>query len=176
MTPLLVGTVAEECCLRGKVMTSQKRRWTRVGNRIGVWMYRRLDGRFSSGSKNVHVLMITTPGRRTGIPRSTCVRYLETPGGLVVWGTGSGSRHDPDWMQNLRHAPTSRVQIGAREFAVTARELKGDARDDMWRDTILVEAPEVAKYERKAGRTIPVAVLEPEKGGDARPHTPGARE
>jgi hypothetical protein len=49
-------------------------------------------------------------------------------------------------------------------------------RDTMWRDTILVEAPEVAKYERKAGRTIPVAVLEPEEGGDARPHTPGARE
>jgi hypothetical protein len=79
-------------------------------------------------------------------------------------------------MQNLRHAPTSRVQIGAREFAVKARELQGDARDDMWRDTILVEAPEVAKYERKAGRTIPVVVLEPETGGDARSHTRGARE
>ena len=70
MTPLLVGTVGAGGLRRGKVMASQKRRWTRVGNRIGVWMYRRLDGRFSSGSKNVHVLMITTPGRRTGIPQS----------------------------------------------------------------------------------------------------------
>ena len=68
-------------------------------------MYRRLDGRFSSGSKNVHVLMITTPGRRTGIPRSTCVRYLETPAGLVVWGTGSGSRRDPDWMPEPAPSP-----------------------------------------------------------------------
>jgi len=59
---------------------------------------------------------------------------------------------------------------------VRVPELLGAARDDMWRNTILVEAPEVAKYERKAGRTIPVAVLEPEEGGDARPHTPGARE
>jgi deazaflavin-dependent oxidoreductase (nitroreductase family) len=65
--------------------------------------------------------MITTPGRRTGTPRSTCVRYLERPEGLVVWGTGSGSPQDPDWFRNLR----------------------------------------VAKYERRAGRTIPVAVLEP---------------
>jgi deazaflavin-dependent oxidoreductase (nitroreductase family) len=157
-------------------MTSLKRRWTRVGNRIGVWMYRRLDGRFSSGSKNVHVLMITTPGRRTGNPRSTCVRYLESPAGLIVWGTGSGSRQDPDWMQNLRHAATARVQVRDREFAVWPRELQGEARDAMWRDTILVEAPEVLKYERKSGRTIPVAVLEPEEGGDARPHTRGARE
>ena len=79
-------------------------------------------------------------------------------------------------MQNLRHAPTAQVQVLAREFAVKPRELQGEARDAMWRNTILVEAPEVAKYERKAGRTIPVAVLEPEEGGDARPHTPGARE
>ena len=78
-------------------MTTLQRRWLRMGNRIGVWMFRRLDGRLASGSKDVHVLMITTPGRRTGIPRSTCVRYLESPEGLVVWGTGSGSPRDPDW-------------------------------------------------------------------------------
>lgn len=59
-------------------MGTLKRRMTRVGNRIGVWMYRTLDGRLSSGSKDVHVLIVTTPGRQTGIPRSTCVRYLDT--------------------------------------------------------------------------------------------------
>ena len=32
----------------------------------------------------------------------------------------------------------------------------------MWRNTILAQAPQVTKYEQKAGRTIPVAVLEPE--------------
>src|SRR5688572_32011772 len=37
------------------------RRWARIGTRIGAWMYRTLDGRLSSGSKDVHVLLITTP-------------------------------------------------------------------------------------------------------------------
>src|SRR5215218_10327255 len=128
------------------------RRMLRIGNRIGVWMYRTLDGRLASGSKDVHVLMLTTPGRRTGIPRSTCVRYLETPAGLVVWGTGSGSRREPDWMHNLRQAATAQVKVREREFAVKPRELHGDARDVMWRSTILAKAPEVAKYEKKAGR------------------------
>ena len=137
------------------------RRLTRVGNRIGVWMYRTLDGRMSSGKKDVHVLMITTPGRRTGITRSTCVRYLETPAGLVVWGTGSGSRRDPDWFQNLRLASTARVQVRGRQFTARPRELHGDERDTVWRDTILAQAPEVSRYAKKAGRTIPVAVLEP---------------
>ena len=135
--------------------------WTRTGNRIGVWMYRHLNGRLSSGSKKVHVLMITTPGRRTGVPRSTCVRYLETSEGLVVWGTGSGSRRDPDWFQNLRQVTVAQVQVRERHFEATVRELRGDERDAMWRDTILTEAPEVIRYAHKARRTIPVAVLEP---------------
>lgn len=75
-------------------MSTVKHGLTRVGNRVAVWMYQALDGRLSSGSKDVHVLMITTPGRRTGMPRSTCVRYLNTADGFVVWGTGSGSPHD----------------------------------------------------------------------------------
>jgi deazaflavin-dependent oxidoreductase (nitroreductase family) len=134
---------------------------TRFGNRIGVWLYRTLDGRLSIGSKGVHVLMITTPGRRTGIPRSTCVRYLDSPAGHVVWGTGSGSRRDPDWFRNLRAAAEADVQIKSTHVRVRPRELTGNERDTMWNGTVLAQAPEVAKYARRAGRTIPVAVLEP---------------
>lgn len=138
-----------------------RRRLTRVGNRIAVGLYRKLDGRLMSGRKGVHVLMITTPGRRTGIPRSTCVRFLPTPDGPVVWGTGSGSRRDPDWFRNLRSADVADVQMGRDRLRVRPRELTGTARDTMWVDTILTAAPEVARYGRKAGRTIPVAVLHP---------------
>ena len=115
----------------------------------------------SSGSKDVHVLLITTPGRRTGVPRPTCVRYLETAEGLLVWGTGSGSRRDPDWFQNLRAARRADVQVRAERFEVEARELEGAERDEVWQHTVLAEAPEVEKFARKAGRTIPVAVLVP---------------
>ena len=140
-------------------MVSPKRRWTRMGNHIGVWMYRTLDGRFASGSKKVQVLMITTPGRRTGLPRSTCVRYLDTPQGFVVWGTGSGSPRDPDWFQNLRTASMADVQVGARRLTARPRELLGEERDRTWNEVVLAQAPEVAKYARRAGRTIPVAIL-----------------
>lgn len=133
--------------------------WT--GNEIGVWMYRTLNGRLSSGSRRVHILLITTPGRRTGIPRSTCVRYLDSAAGFVVWGTGSGSRRDPDWFRNLRAANEPDVQIGSRHLQVRPHELEGDQRDAAWNDTVLAQAPEVVKYARRSGRTIPVAVLEP---------------
>ncbi len=136
------------------------RRLTRIGNHVGVWLYRRFDGRLSSGHREVHVLLITVPGRRTGVPRSTCVRFLTTAEGPVIWGTGSGSPRDPDWFQNLRAAPEVEVQIGRERFKARARELVGDARSVMWTETILDQAPEVARYARKARRTIPIALLE----------------
>jgi deazaflavin-dependent oxidoreductase (nitroreductase family) len=142
-------------------MGTLKRRWTRAGNSIGVWMYRTLDGRLASGSKDVHVLMITTPGRRTGLPRSTCVRYLDSDEGFVVWGTGSGSPSDPDWFRNLREASVADVQVGASKLRVRPRELIDAERDAVWTGVVLAQAPGVAKYARRAGRVIPVAVLEP---------------
>jgi deazaflavin-dependent oxidoreductase (nitroreductase family) len=145
-------------------MGTLKRRMLRVGNRIGVWMYRTLDGRLASGSKKVHVLMITTPGRRTGIARSTCVRYLDTADGFVVWGSGSGSPRDPDWFRNLREARVAAVQVNTTHLQVRPRELAGKERDAVWTDVVLAQAPEVAKYADKAGRTIPVAVLRPLEG------------
>ena len=107
------------------------------------------------------MLLITTPGRRTGVPRSACVRFLETPDGLVVWGTGSGSPRDPDWFENLRAADVADVQVRADSLPRPGRASSwGRRATSMWQDTVLAQAPEVAKYARKAGRTIPVAVLE----------------
>ena len=140
-------------------MTSLKRSVLRTGNRIGAWLYRVSDGRLSSGSTKV--LMITTPGRRTGAPRSTCVRYFQNAEGFVVWGTGSGSKRDPDWFRNVRAASVADVQVGAQRLQCRPRELVGAERDAVWRDVVLARAPEVARYARKAGRTIPVALLTP---------------
>jgi deazaflavin-dependent oxidoreductase (nitroreductase family) len=131
------------------------RRLSRAGNRFAVWLYRRFDGRFSGGQ----VLMITSPGRRSGLPRSTCVRYLDADEGYLVWGSGSGARSDPDWFRNLRASARSHVRIGAASFPVQAQELTGAARDRVWQDVVLAQVPSVARYARRAGRPIPVAVL-----------------
>jgi len=142
-------------------MSDIKRQLTRLGNRAAVWLYRVLDGRGSSGKKGVQVLVITTSGRRTGLPRSTCVRYLVTSGGFLVWGTGSGSTTDPDWFRNLRAVTVANVQTGAKRQLVRPRELLGEERDAMWETVVLAQAPEVARYAHRANRAIPVAVLAP---------------
>jgi deazaflavin-dependent oxidoreductase (nitroreductase family) len=135
----------------------------RIGNRMSAWMYRASDGRLLN-TKNAKVLMITTPGRRTGVPHSTCVRYFETPEGLVVWGTASGAPSDPDWFRNLRHVQVADIQMAAQTLRVRTRELVGDERDSVWQGVVLAQAPEVGKYANRAGRAIPVALLQPIEG------------
>jgi deazaflavin-dependent oxidoreductase (nitroreductase family) len=145
-------------------MTTVQRKMQRLGNQIGVWMYRVSDGRLGSGSKNVKVLMITTPGRKTGVLHSTCVRYLDTADGFLVWGTASGAPRDPDWFRNLRKVEVADVQIGAATMQVRPRELLAEERDTAWNSVVLVQAPKVQKYAQRARRTIPVALLEPIAG------------
>ena len=142
-------------------MTTLQHRLARIGNRIGVRMYRAFDGRLASYNKRAKVLMITAPGRRTGVLHSTCVRYLDVPDGFLVWGTASGAPRDPDWFRNLRKAKLADVQLGATTLRVRPRELVAEERDKAWNDIVLAQAPEVEKYAQRAGRTIPVAVLEP---------------
>jgi deazaflavin-dependent oxidoreductase (nitroreductase family) len=132
----------------------------RQGNAIGVWIHRAFKGRLDAFGDQT-VLMVTSPGRRTGRPRSTMVRYMDHDGGYLVWGTGSGSPTDPDWFRNLRGAREATVEIGTHAETVTPTELRGQERDRVWREVILAQAPAVAKYEAKAGRIIPVAHLRP---------------
>jgi deazaflavin-dependent oxidoreductase (nitroreductase family) len=131
-------------------------------------MYRAFDGRLASYNKRAKVLMITTPGRRTGVMHSTCVRYLDTGEGFLVWGTGSGAPRDPDWFRNLRKAQLADVQVGAKTLRVRPRELVAEERDKAWNDIVLAQAPEVEKYAERAGRTIPVALLAPAEASPRR--------
>lgn len=159
-------------------MTPTHRRWTRWGNRLGVWLYRRTRGRLAGQSKDVHVLLLTSPGRRTGLPRSTCVRYLRRGDDLLIWGTGSGSPRDPDWFQNLRATDVVQVQVDASRFPARPRELHNNERDWVWEKVILAQAPQVRRYAAKAGRVIPVAVLTalPDtRGRHVPPDLPAAR-
>jgi deazaflavin-dependent oxidoreductase (nitroreductase family) len=145
-------------------VTTFKRRLVRISNQIAVWMYRAFDGRLASYNKGATVLMITTPGRRTGVLHSTCVRYLDTADGFLVWGTASGAPRDPAWFRNLRKAKIADMQIRAKTLQVRPRELLGAERDAAWKDVVLAQAPEVEKYAQRAGRTIPVALLQPVEG------------
>jgi deazaflavin-dependent oxidoreductase (nitroreductase family) len=64
------------------------------------------------------VLLLTTRGRRTGVPRTTAVSFMPVGDHLVVfsgWGVGS------NWYRNIRADPRVEVTVGRRRMPATAR-------------------------------------------------------
>ena len=142
-------------------MTSAHTTLTRWGNAFGVWLYRRFDGRITGPSKGTSIGLLTVPGRNTGIPRTVAIGFFPYGTGYVVAGSGSGSRADPQWFRNLRAAPRAQIQIGASIADADVRIADNGERDTLWNEVILAQDPRRRRYEQKAGRVIPVAVLAP---------------
>jgi len=68
---------------------------------------------------------------------------------------------EPQWFGNLRQADRAVVQIGTETHPVAVRVPESDERDRIWQEVVLERAPFFAKYESKAARLIPVALLAP---------------
>lgn len=71
------------------------------------------------------ILVLTTTGRVSGLPRRTPLQYEEVDGKIVVasgWGTRS------DWYRNLQAHPAVEVCIGRRRFRAVAQPVSDPAR------------------------------------------------
>jgi deazaflavin-dependent oxidoreductase (nitroreductase family) len=105
-------------------------------------------------------MMLTVPGRRSGILRSTpvlCVPYGE---GQLVAGSNFGGQKSPTWVLNVRAAERVRVTVDGRTHEAVARELTGEERATAWAH-MLRTWPNYAKYAERTTRVIPVFWLTP---------------
>ena len=106
------------------------------------------------------VLALTTTGRRTGVPRSTVVAYLEQGDAYAVFGVNLGSEHDPSWCLNLAAQPRATVEVAGRRVDVRARRAAGDEAERLWR-AYAARTPPSEAFREISGREIPIFVLEP---------------
>lgn len=106
------------------------------------------------------VLVLHTTGRRSGVNRRTTLAYHRAAGGsvLVVGGAG-GQSSVADWVLNLRANPEATVTIDRTQIEIRAIELSGSERNSAWRD-LKRSWPRIERYERRAGRRVPVFRLE----------------
>lgn len=109
-------------------------------------------------------LVLETTGRRSGLRRRTplaCHR-LDGDGGLVRYAVVAGAGGQtaiPDWVANLRAEPHVVVHVGRRSFPAVAREVTDDERRLLF-DHLVALWPRIRDYERRAGRSVPVIVLD----------------
>lgn len=80
------------------------------------------------GPVTLPTLLLTTTGRRSGLPRTTALSYLRDGDRLLVLGSNWGQQHHPSWSVNLQANPEATVAIGGVEVPVTATLLDGADR------------------------------------------------
>jgi deazaflavin-dependent oxidoreductase (nitroreductase family) len=81
------------------------------------------------GPTTLPTLLLTTIGRKSGLPRACALNFLRDGRRLLILGSNWGQQQHPDWSANLLAHPDATVAIGGTEIAVTATELAGQDRD-----------------------------------------------
>ena len=82
-------------------------------NRLMVRLYRLGLGLLAGRT----ILLLTTTGRRSGLPRVTPLQYEKVNGEIVV---ACGFGRQSDWVRNLQNDPHAQVQIRMHKFSVVA--------------------------------------------------------
>ena len=131
-----------------------------LGWRVHRWLFRVSGGRVGSRMNGFAVLLLTTTGRRSGLPRRVALQYLPHRSGWAVVASRAGDNRDPDWWHNLVATPTAEILVDGARHRVEARDAIGDEREALWAQFAAIDHAYL-EYERRTSRRIPVVVLAP---------------
>ncbi len=133
-------------------------RWTT--NRR-VRLYRDTGGREGSRRLGKPCFLLDVVGRKSGKSRPVMLMLVRRGEDFLVTGSNAGNPKTPNWYLNLMAAGGGYVEVGARRWAVSAREVAdGLEREACWH--LLTNAcPDFNSHQQLTTRRLPVAVLSP---------------
>ena len=76
--------------------------------------------------------LVTVPGRKSGLPRTTPIAIFEVSGRRWIWAPWGESQ----WVHNLRAAGRATIEVRRQTEPVTARELDPAERLVFFRDVL----------------------------------------
>jgi len=127
------------------------------------WIFQTSRGRLGGRALGLRFLLLENVGRHSGRLYLTPLLYLEDPeaNGLVVVASNAGDSRNPEWLANLHARPDDvAVQVVRRRLPVRFRVTRDAERERLWQRLCGVY-PFYRRYQRRAGRPIPVLVLHP---------------
>lgn len=102
-----------------------------------------------------------TIGRKTGERRSTMLTAPIADDARVILVASKGGDHrDPQWYRNLSANPAVEITMEGTTRPMTARTASAAEKAALWPDIVAVYKG-YDNYQKKAGRDIPVVILEP---------------
>ena len=130
-------------------------------NERNIEEFRSSGGRLSSFG-DAPVLLLTTTGARSGVPRTSPMMYLADDGDpdrVYVFASAAGADTNPAWFGNVvAHPRGLTVEIERETVRADAEVLAEPARTQTY-DTQAARYPGFAAYQAKTTRVIPVVAL-----------------
>jgi deazaflavin-dependent oxidoreductase (nitroreductase family) len=105
------------------------------------------------------LLLLTTTGRHSGRRRTTPMMFIPEGDDLLVIASNAGARTHPDWFHNVVADPHVVVEVKGETYEATAEVPEGGERDRIFA-SVVERYPFFGDHQAKAGRTIPVVVLQ----------------
>ncbi len=126
----------------------------RAHNRRLIEEFRAAGGRLGDRA----LLLLTTIGRRSGLPRTTPMMYVRDGERVLVIASNAGAPRDPDWYRNLVANPTVTVEVDGETYPATATPLDGSEYAQTFAG-ITERYPFFAEHQSRIRRRIPVVAL-----------------
>lgn len=124
--------------------------------------FRANSGKVGPPFEGANIMLLTTIGAKTGLPRVTPLVYRPDGDRILIIGSYAGAPKHPAWFLNLSANPNVTVEVGdgttIDRYEATATVLPDAERDAVW-PTIEAEMPGFADYQAKTDRVIPVIAL-----------------
>src|SRR3954452_21753924 len=118
----------------------------RVILKLFVFLYRRTNGRIGGSMQGLHVLLLTTTGRKSGRTSTTPLGYFKDNGAYVICASNAGAKQNPGWFFNLKSNPKVTVELPDKKLTATAEIPQGEERTRLWKRLIEL-SPAYGNYE-----------------------------
>jgi deazaflavin-dependent oxidoreductase (nitroreductase family) len=105
------------------------------------------------------MLLLDHVGAKSGIERTSPLLYIPDGDDLVIVASKGGYPKHPAWFHNLRANPDTTVQVGSERRRVHARVATAPERERLW-PAVVGAYSGYAEYQARAGREIPLVILE----------------
>ncbi len=121
--------------------------------------YRTNGGKVGGQFAGSPLLLLTTTGAKSNLPRTTPLVYSRDGEHLLIAASKAGAPTNPDWYHNLVAHPEVTIELGTERFQARASVPQGAERDRLY-NGIAAQMPGFAEYQKNTTRVIPVVVLE----------------
>ena len=120
--------------------------------------FRANGGKVTGPFSGAPLLLLTTTGAKSGVPRTTPLAYSADGDRLIIIASYAGNPRHPAWFLNLQANPRVTIELPDETFTTNVVITEGEERRRLF-DQQAAQMPNFAEYQAKTTREIPVIVI-----------------